>query len=215
MIYAVLASGPSMSQEVADSVRGRGKVLAVSDTYLLAPWADGLVSADAGWWRHKKPEFEGPRYSMATIPDIEKVDAPMGTNSGLLAVMLAVKLGATKVLLLGVDLHGTHFFGNHPEPLRNPKQDRLNIFKRQFAEYKPKGVQIYNCSPSSQLEAYPLARVEDHLESMAQPAAPDSGADHGLPKWIGSTRISGSVGGYAFTPADGHPCFVESHPGRG
>jgi hypothetical protein len=115
---------------------------------------------------------------MATIPDIEKVEAPMGTNSGLLAVMLGVKLGATKVLLLGVDLHGTHFFGQHQAPLRNPKPDRLEIFKRQFAEYKPKGVEILNCNPDSALTCYPMARLGDHLEGMAEPAAPDSGADN-------------------------------------
>lgn len=64
MIYAVLASGESMNQALADSVRGKCKVLAVSDTYLLAPWADGLVSADAGWWRNKSPQFDGKKYTM-------------------------------------------------------------------------------------------------------------------------------------------------------
>lgn len=183
MIYAVLASGQSMNQDVADSVRGKCKVIAVSDTWQLAPWADALVSADAGWWRHKAPQFDGPKYTLGTFPDVEKLEAPMGTNSGLLGVMLAVKLGATKVLLLGVDLHGTHFFGQHKAPLRNPKPDRLEIFKRQFAEYRPKGVQIFNCNEKSSLTCYPMARLGDHLEGMAEPAAPDSGKNHSLYNW--------------------------------
>jgi hypothetical protein len=181
MIYAVLASGESMNQAVADSVRGKCKVIAVSDTWQLAPWADALVSADAGWWRHKAPQFDGPKYTMGLVSDTEQIkDVPMGTNSGLLGVMLAVKLGATKVLLLGVDLHGTHFFGNHPLPLRNPNQARLETFKKQFSEYKPKGVQILNCNPDSALTCYPMARLGDHLEGMAELAAPDSGTDRSV-----------------------------------
>lgn len=58
---AVLASGPSMSQAVADAVKGRCKVIAVNnqgiDTVVddvlhpaLAPWADILYAADRRWW---------------------------------------------------------------------------------------------------------------------------------------------------------------------
>jgi hypothetical protein len=214
MIYAVLASGESMNQALADSVREKCKVIAVSDTWQLAPWADALVSADAGWWRHKKPKFDGPRYTMGTFPDVEKLEAPMGTNSGLLGVMLAVKLGATKVLLLGVDLHGTHFFGNHPLPLRNPNQARLETFKRQFSEYKPKNVQIFNCSESSKLSCYPMARLGDHLEGMAEPATPDSGADGGVQDWAGTAGIRRRVRMHASTGRQGHSGFVEPDKGR-
>ena len=59
---AVLASGPSMSREVAELVRGRVRVIAVNnqgiDTEVngklepaLAPWADVLYAADAKWWQ--------------------------------------------------------------------------------------------------------------------------------------------------------------------
>lgn len=215
MIYAVLASGESMNQEVADSVRGKCKVIAVSDTWQLAPWADALVSADAGWWRVKAPKFEGPRYTMANLPDMEKIDAPMGTNSGLLGVMVAVKLGATKVLLLGVDLHGTHFFGNHPLPLRNPKPDRMEIFKRQFAEYKPKGVQIFNCNEKSSLTCYPMARLGDHLEGMAEPAAPDSGTDYGIHERTSKPGLRGPVRGHFRSGAGGRSDQLEQDQGRG
>lgn len=58
---AVLASGPSMSQHVADSVRGKCRVIAVSNqgietvvdgvTYpALAPWADVMLASDRRWW---------------------------------------------------------------------------------------------------------------------------------------------------------------------
>ena len=47
---AILASGPSMSQAVADRV-GEAKVcvVAVNTTVKLAPWADMLYAADDFW----------------------------------------------------------------------------------------------------------------------------------------------------------------------
>jgi hypothetical protein len=58
---AVLASGPSMSREVAEAVRGKCRVIAVSNQAIpmlidgemhsaLAPWADVLIASDRQWW---------------------------------------------------------------------------------------------------------------------------------------------------------------------
>lgn len=169
--WCVLATGPSMSQAVADAVHGRCKVAAVSDSIRLAPWADVLVSADRAWWdlHGEQLDFAGPRYGVMPdfqqIKGVERFKAPSGTNSGLLAVLVAVSLGATKVLICGVDLHspGDHFFGRHPEGLKSTPAKRLEVFKDQFARYRPKGVEIVNCSPGSALKAYPMGRLEDHL----------------------------------------------------
>ena len=60
---AILASGPSMTREQADYVRGKCRVIAVNNQGIdtdcdgvrvpaLAPWADVLYAADAKWWRH-------------------------------------------------------------------------------------------------------------------------------------------------------------------
>lgn len=173
--WAVLASGPSMSQSVADSVNGRCKVVAVSDVYRLAPWADVLVSTDAAWWLHHQDalKFSGPK--IGAMPDFRSVEgvgrfpADSGTNSGLLGVMVAVHFGATRVLLCGVDMHsaGDHFFGKHPAPLKTTPPGRMEIFKRQFAAYRPKGVEIINCTPGSALRVYRMGNLE-HL--LSQPA---------------------------------------------
>lgn len=45
-----LASGPSLTQEVVDKVRGRGRVIAVNSSVYLAPWADVLFFTDSGWF---------------------------------------------------------------------------------------------------------------------------------------------------------------------
>lgn len=66
---AVLASGPSMSMEVAEAVRGKCKVIAVNNQAIetvhtvtrlrlaaLAPWADMLYAADTKWWMYYKDQ---------------------------------------------------------------------------------------------------------------------------------------------------------------
>lgn len=164
MDFAILATGPSMSQAVADSVRGRCKVVAVSDTYRLAPWADVLVSADRKWWDYHQPIYEGPRFAAVDTRGCERFKGAIsGENSTLLAMKVAVSLGARRLLLLGVDMKGSHFFGPHHEPRWNTKPERFEVFKRQFAEYRPKGVEIFNCNEASGLRCYPMARLDELL----------------------------------------------------
>lgn len=172
-IFAVLATGESMSQAVADSVRGRCGVIVVSDAYRLAGWADALVSQDKPWWRHH-PEahafagrkFSGPHHE--TMEGIEKIDASgivtSGTNSGLLACHVAATVfGATRILLLGIDMGGSHFFGPHPAPLKNTPPGRFDVMKKQFALWPHKGIEVLNCSPISKLECFPRAELQDAL----------------------------------------------------
>lgn len=80
---AVLASGPSMTREQAELVRGKCRVIAVSNQGIdnevdgvlvpaFAPWADILYSADSKWWRcyHKRAlQFAGRKVTIkATLP---------------------------------------------------------------------------------------------------------------------------------------------------
>lgn len=79
--------------------------------------------------------------------------------------MVAVSLGAKRVLLCGFDMNrpGDHFFGRHVLPLKSTTPQRQEIFKRQFAGYRPRGVEIINCTPGSALHAYPKRDLEDCL----------------------------------------------------
>lgn len=62
-------------------------MIAVSDAYRLAPWADVLVSSDRAWWRHHQPEFRGRRFSVVEFPGVDKFHgSTTGTNSGLVAI---------------------------------------------------------------------------------------------------------------------------------
>lgn len=168
-VWCVLASGPSMSREIADSVRGRCKVVAVSNCYELAPWADVLVSADGAWWKAnpRALEFQGLKYGLmpdfAPVKGVEKFDAPSGINSGLLGLLVAAKLGAKKILLAGFDMKGSHYFGPHPAPLKNTSDVRFEAFKRQFVHYRPRKVEVINCTPGSGLKTFPMGDLETCL----------------------------------------------------
>lgn len=168
--WAVLATGPSMSQEVADSIRGRARCVAVSDAYRLAPWADALASTDYKWWAHHQDaqDFAGRKFTACPTQQgllhLERIPGmPSASNSGLLGCRVAAFLGATRILLLGFDFKGSHFFGAHPEPLGNPTQDRFRIFRDQFKRYAPMGVDFFNCTPESGLDLYPHATIEEAL----------------------------------------------------
>lgn len=151
-----------MSQEVADRVHGGGYglVVAVSDTFRLAPWADALAAQDAAWWR-KHPDafqFAGRKFSANRIAGVEQLPQ-VNTNrsSGVLALEAAVLMGATDIDLFGFDMHGSHYFGPHPEGLNNTTEARFEVFQNQFAIWRDsnENIRVVNCTPNSKLRAFP------------------------------------------------------------
>lgn len=183
---AVLATGESLTPARVDFIRGKARVIAVNDAYKLAPWADVFFAADSKWWDVHYPAvgkldglFVGAQNStvyprvnvMKHEPPGEQTnfDDPSvlwGNNSGAEAHHLAFHLnGGAPILSLGCDCTGSHFFGDHPPPLRN--NSNYNSFARGFAlvagELAKRGVTVWNCSPISALTCIPKARLEDAL----------------------------------------------------
>jgi hypothetical protein len=165
--FAVLGSGPSMCQEIADSVRGRCRVVAVSDTFRLAPWADALVSHDRNWWLTypEADRFQGRKFCGWECRGTELLsfDVRLGTalNSGLQGMRVAAMLGATKILLLGFDMHGSHFFGEHPKALASTTPKRMTEHIKQFDKWY--GPEVVNCTPYSALTRFRSSSVDREL----------------------------------------------------
>lgn len=173
--FAILATGQSLTAEQVNAVRHL-PCIAVSDAYRLAPWAVALVSQDKAWWRVHCPDFTGRRFCGQPWPETEKVEfsglISAGTNSALLAAHVAVEVfKASRLLLLGVDMGGTHFFGPHPAPLKNTTPQRFEQMKQQFSHWRPRGVEVWNCNPESALECFPKMTLEDALARLVEPAA--------------------------------------------
>jgi hypothetical protein len=183
---AVMASGPSMSQESADLVRHLPRI-AVNSTYRLAPDADVIYAGDAKWW-NANPEAlacPGLKASIEIRPGVVPADMPTGVrvfrntgrdgfdpsgglrtlgNSGAQALQIAVHSKAARVLLLGFDYRGEHWHGPHPRSLGNPTVRYLAkcvVRFRSLARSLPAGVDVLNCSPESALDCFPKVRIED------------------------------------------------------
>lgn len=75
-VGVILGSGPSLTREQCDYVRGRARVIAINNAYLLAPWADVLYFGDEKWLRgyknEQRQEFQNFRGERCTIEEAGK-----------------------------------------------------------------------------------------------------------------------------------------------
>jgi hypothetical protein len=178
-----LGTGPSLTTADVEHCRGL-RVIAVNNAYTLAPWADALYAADLKWWKWHKgvPDFAGAKYSVEpTIwagvhalrntgrTGLERDPSCLktGYNSGYQAINLAVHLGAARIVLLGYDLKGDHFFGAHPDRSRPPFPLCLEAFPTLVAPLAEAGVEVINCTPGSSLRCFPMATLASVLERAA------------------------------------------------
>jgi hypothetical protein len=92
-----------------------------------------------------------------------------GRNSGFQAMNLAVLAGAKRIVLLGFDgapQHDgrEHFHGPHPRP--TPSAAYPLYRQAMSAAENPlidSGIEVVNCSPGTQIDSFPKARLEDVL----------------------------------------------------
>lgn len=183
---ACIATGPSLTQADVDYVRGKARVLAISDAYRLAPWADWLYSADRQWWDHHIDAVRETRiidrwtldkgaaeaYGLNWVRSYPKhglsadyTSINEGRNSGYQAINLARNFGARRIVLLGYDMQGTHFFGEHPAKftVRNNFALFLPHFPALADGLAAEGVEVVNCTRTTALHAFRCARLEDTL----------------------------------------------------
>lgn len=161
---AVLASGQSLTDEQVEYVRkareyGRlNYVLAVSNVGLdKAPWADALVSHDSKWWHSNKSSFEfrGIKFSRMGLAGTQKFipEHKSGCNSGYMAMQIARDIyKAHQIILLGFDMHGTHYFGEHTSGLKNTSESDFKRHIMQFDSWT--GAEVINCTPDSALTQF-------------------------------------------------------------
>lgn len=177
-IWVVMGAGPSLTPADVDYVKDMCmsghdiKVCVVNNAFILAPWADVLVAADPAWWNHYKSAhaFKGDKLCPKTCAGItawKPSEYRFGQNSGKYGMHVAVDRKASKIILLGFDMHSTgktHFFGEHPKPLSNPN---ALIFNRHVEEFKlwSYDTPVVNCTPNSALTRFPMGKLEDELNA--------------------------------------------------
>jgi hypothetical protein len=99
-----------------------------------------------------------------------------GRNSGFAAINLAVHLGATRIILLGYNMShaaGAHFFGDHPQGLTQ-NASLYPGFRRNFdtlvEPLRTLGVEVFNCTENSSLDAFPRRDLADVLPAVRHEA---------------------------------------------
>jgi len=183
---AILGSGPSLCREdVAVLVAARVRILAINNAHEIAPEADVLFAADRQWWDWNLgvPSFNGLKYTLErpgrhVWPRVQQLKKgrhgalhrepdTLGTGytSGFSAINLAVHLGAARIVLLGYDMHGRHFFGEHPNHTVPPFAMAIPMFDRLIAPLADLGIEILNASPRTAITAFPRATLAEALES--------------------------------------------------
>lgn len=186
----VIATGPSLTQEDVDYVRGKCPVIVVNDAHRLAPWANVLYASDPAWWNYYKgvPEFTGLKiirdrhggeacsrqWNLSCIKlNIDKKGwshdpsvIHSGHNGGYQAGNLAVLFGGTKIIYLGLDMQGDnkeppHFFGLHPKLIG--RGHSYESWIRRFETIVQDGFEVVNCSRETALTCFRRSTIEAEL----------------------------------------------------
>lgn len=177
---AVLASGPSLSQEIVDGIHDM-RIIAINRQFELAPHADIFYGSDSKFWRQYVDQIRPLGGEMiclepnvpAGVQSMKRSEVAFdtrdgylstGRNSGYAAVCLAVKRGAKRVYLHGFDMR---MVGRQARRFEYPKhmnsvppfQNWIEKFRVLSIELKRRGVTVINCTPGSALNCFP--RQED------------------------------------------------------
>lgn len=190
--FVLIGGGPSLTPADVDAVRDHARVIAINDSYLLAPWAYCLYAADRKWidWHSGVPGFRGQKYTIESRDTTDRPDWTVMRNTGVLglesdatglrtghnggyqAINLAVHMGARRILLLGFDMAPnpdgpSHWFGEHPDKRPSPYPEMRAAFDSLIEPLKALGVDVLNCSRRTALTAFPCVALEDALQAVA------------------------------------------------
>lgn len=195
----ILGGGPSLKGFDIERLRGR-RIIAVNEAGLsLCPWADVLFWADLRWvqWnlerialhrgalrytcqRYRIADIPGARY-IRHVPRLDKdtwnaferdPTAVAGFDGGSRCINLAWHLKASRVVLLGFDMHDYdgerwregNWHDAHPEPpLPNQRRGSFIPAHTRMAAALPKGFEVLNATPGSALKCWPMVNLEDVL----------------------------------------------------
>lgn len=190
---AIIACGASAKSAEISLLRGKMPVLAIKEAAVdLCPWADVVYGCDAPWWRYRSglPAFKGLKLRWAEngcdeYPDVHPVtiqhkeldriivEEPgvigSGRNSGFQALNIAVQFGATRILKIGFDIQGEHFYGrNNWMKANNPDAYNFQRWTAAFGlaaeDLKQLGIEAVNASPISALTCFRAMTVAQALE---------------------------------------------------
>lgn len=186
---AIIGGGPSLKGFDLSPLKGRARVITLNNAWELVDFNDMAFFADMRWWRWNGANI--PKDYVARLVTVAKgdlgdprifrvrrsYDTPItklaaggisGPDSGSLAMNLAYHLGASRIILLGIDMQfqpgAAHW---HPE---HPVAADLTLYQDKFipwygpaiAEMAKANVEVVRCTPSA-LGFIPEMSLEEAL----------------------------------------------------
>jgi len=182
----ILGGGPSLADVDVERLRGQ-HVIAVNNAYKLGRWIPVMYFMDCKWFEwhgedlagwpglrvmscHKCKDISWLKYLEAghrTELDNRPSRLTRGTNGGFGAMALAIKFGATRIILFGFDMKQLGGKDNWHEP--HPRGTPKNIYGSQFiksfesvkGELAARGIKVINATPGSALHTFPIVSPEE------------------------------------------------------
>ena len=179
----IIGGGQSVKQQKLELLRGR-HVIVVNTSYEVYPAADYLIFSDGPWWRHhqdKLKDFKGKIISACVTARGENIwrkIAPKGRRTTMTtAIWVAMRLGASKIVTLGLDNGGGingHHHAPHPwtekykaryteEQWRKQWVNQREDLSTLITPLKESGISLLNASPGSKLDLWPIVSLEQTL----------------------------------------------------
>lgn len=181
-----IATGPSVTAEDVQLCKGAGRVYAVKEAHVLAPFADVLYCADEDWWqlKHGVPDFSGEKWTVS--PDAAKkwglnyIEGTSsiewgetkeliayGGNSGFQAMNLAYVQGASKIILVGYDYGFSgkkkHWYDGGTLERKSRNSDYKQWAERMTLASKHIKIPVINCSMDSAIQCFPKMPLREAL----------------------------------------------------
>ncbi|NQU87776.1 MAG: hypothetical protein HQ541_18660 [Mariniphaga sp.] len=176
----VVASGESLMGFDFDRLRGKN-IIAINDVLKYIPFAQVLVACDTGWNdrnKHLAQNYKGYKimfagkgrpgwnYFIDQGMTEDKLILRNTRNTGFHAMVAALKLGASKIYLLGFDItwkKQPYFYEIPYDKVREYKSSmhRKDAHLRYFEYYKD--YNIINASPDSAITYFPKCSLDEIL----------------------------------------------------
>ena len=183
-IWVCLGSGESLNDQDISYARSKGVRFAVcNDNWQKAPDCEIVVAFDYKWWEMyhtevdvaTKAEFwtgsvraekQFGLHRFKILPGIGwSTRRGFVHNVGLSGGILLQRVGwehPDLIVLLGYDMQGSHWFGDHPPQLGNQTElaDAIPDFNR-LAQQAP--CKVVNCSRQTALDCFPRRKITEVL----------------------------------------------------
>lgn len=181
----IIAGGRSVSGQVDQITKLRGRIIAIKQAVQLRPKADVMLLAARDDWfvcRDYFKLYRGPRIiCRSNYPNMPRGTLYLrrskealsrdpqllaGLDAGASAINLATLFGAKEIILLGIDMVQGRWVTKHPTmPVIPDWHFKLHLegLQRMAPELKRDGIRVINCSPVSAVECFERRPLKEFL----------------------------------------------------